>query len=220
MERALASEGRPENLIQSFPKWHFARLHLNPCSTLDIVPIILSVASSISHGFSKQPRPGIRLIAGEGVEGDAHRGQTVQHLYRVRQDPTQPNLCQLHLLAGEMLDELRIKGFAVGPGDLGENVLTDGIDLLALPLGTRLHLGDEAAVEVTGLRTPCSQIDGFLPGLQQHLWGARETSLSGRSARTRRAGIMSIVLRGGLVRSGDSLRVELPPGPHRPLPPV
>jgi MOSC domain-containing protein YiiM len=179
-------------------------------------PTILAVSRSAAHGFAKQPQPHIHLLAGEGVEGDAHRGATTQHLYLKRKDPHQPNLCQVHLFAAEMLDELGAKGFTLGPGEIGENILTRGLDLLTLPLGTKLHLGAEAIVEVTGLRTPCSQIDGYRAGLQQYLWGQRDAA----GKKTRRAGIMSVVLRGGLVTPGDALRVELPPLPHRPLGPV
>jgi MOSC domain-containing protein YiiM len=156
------------------------------------------------------------LLVGEGVEGDAHRGKTTQHLYLKRKDPSQPNLCQVHLLAAEMLAELGRKGFPLLPGDLGENILTSGIDLLALPRGTRLHLGDSAVVEVTGLRTPCSQIDRFRAGLQAHLWGPADTS----GKRTRRAGVMSIVLQSGNVKPGDAVQVILPPQPHQALGPV
>jgi len=175
-----------------------------------------AVSRATEHGFSKQPQPSIRLIAGEGVEGDAHRGATTQHLYLKRRDPTQPNLCQVHLFAAEMLEELAAKGFAVAPGDLGENILTRGLDVFALPLGTLLHLGATAVVEVTGLRTPCLQIDTFRTGLQQHLWGERDAN----GQRPRRAGIMSIVIRTGDIRRGDNLRIELPPLPHTPLGPV
>jgi MOSC domain-containing protein YiiM len=178
--------------------------------------VILATSRSSRHSFSKQPQPSLRLIAGEGVEGDAHRGVTVQHLYDRRKDPGRPNRSQVHLLAAELLAELAQKGFAMGPGELGENILTQGIDLLALPAATLLHLGPEAVVEVTGLRTPCVQIDRHRTGLQQHLWGTPDAS--GR--KTRRAGIMSIVLHGGLVHPGDPVRVELPPLPHRPLDPV
>jgi len=179
-------------------------------------PTILAVSRSPAHGFAKQPQPHIRLLAGEGVEGDAHRGTTTQHLYLKRKDPTQPNLCQVHLFAAEMLDELAAKGFTLQPGEIGENILTRNIDLLALPLGTQLQLGAEAVVKVTGLRTPCSQIDRFRSGLQQHLWGPRDAN----GQRSRRAGIMAIVLRGGLVQPSDTVTITLPPKPHRPLGPV
>lgn len=178
--------------------------------------VVDAVSCSGAHGFSKTPQPSVRLIAGEGVEGDAHRGRTVQHLYQVRRDPTRPNLCQVHLFAAEKLEELAAKGFAVSAGELGENVLTRGLDLLALPRNARLHLGVDAVVEVTGLRTPCSQIDNFRPGLLQHMWDERDAE----GKRTRRAGIMSVVLAGGEVRAGDRVRVELPPEPHLPLGPV
>jgi MOSC domain-containing protein YiiM len=180
-------------------------------------PTILAVSLSPVHGFSKQLQPCIRLIAGEGVEGDAHRGATVQHLYLKRKNAAAPNLCQVHLFAQEMLDELAAKGFSLRPGELGENILTQGSELLTLPRGAHLHLGPEAIVEVTGLRTPCSQIDGHRRGLQQHLWGA---PAPGNKQKTRRAGIMAIVLTGGLVHPGDAIRIELPPQPHQPLGPV
>jgi MOSC domain-containing protein YiiM len=175
------------------------------------------VATSLceEHGFCKKPQTHIRLIAGEGVEGDAHRGRKVQHLYLMRQNPEAPNLCQVHLFASEMLDELTAKGFTVQPGEIGENLLTQGVDLLSLPLGTLLHIG-ETTLEVTGLRTPCSQINGHRSGLQQLLWGARDA----KGQRTRRAGIMTIVLTGGLIHPNDSIRIELPPEPHQPLGPV
>jgi MOSC domain-containing protein YiiM len=92
-------------------------------------------------------------------------GRTVQHRSRVAKDSSQPNLRQVHLIHAELFDELRDAGFTVVPGDLGENVTTRGIDLLALPTGTRLRIGAEAMVEVTGLRNPCRQIERFQPGL-------------------------------------------------------
>lgn len=183
---------------------------------MNAAPSVVAVSLSPSHGFSKQPQLAIRLIAGEGVEGDAHRGTTTQHLYLKRKEPTQHNLAQVHLLGEKLLQEIEAKGFEVAPGGLGENILTRGLDLLSLPTGTRLHLGTEAVVEVTGLRTPCSQIDGYRSGLQQHLWGERNAD----GKRARRAGVMSIVLKGGLVYAQDAIRIEWPPEPHVPLGPV
>jgi len=177
---------------------------------------IVSVSRSPQHGFSKAPQPFVRLIAGEGVEDDAHRGKTTQHLYLKRKDPTQPNLAQVHLIASELLAELAAKGFEVKAGELGENILTSGMELLTLSLGTRLKLGNEAVIEVTGLRTPCSQIDRFRTGLQQHMWGPRDEA----NKATRRAGVMAIVLTGGIVRPDDAISVELPDGPQIPLGPV
>jgi len=180
------------------------------------MPIILSVSRNHQHTFSKSPQSQIRLIADEGIEGDAHRGATTQHLYLKRKNPTQPNLAQVHLLASEKLQQLAAEGFEILPGQLGENILTQGIDLLALPLGTLLHLGPEAVVEVTGVRTPCSQIDALRPNLQQQMWGPRDAT----GKRTRDAGIMSIVRAGGLVHPNDILRIVLPAEPYLPLPPV
>jgi MOSC domain-containing protein YiiM len=152
------------------------------------------------------------LVAGIGVEGDAHAGVTVRHRSRVAVDPTQPNLRQVHLVHAELHDELRARGFTVDPGQIGENITTRGLDLLALPTGTVLRLGPRAVVEVTGLRNPCRQLDGFQAGLLRAVLDADE-----RGRPVRKAGIMGIVLRGGPVRPGDPIGVDLPEGPHRPL---
>lgn len=175
-------------------------------------PVVTAVSRSGRHSFSKANELWIRLVAGRGVEGDAHQGVTVKHRSRVRRDPTSPNLRQVHLIHAELHDELRAAGFDVGPGEMGENVTTRGVDLLGLPAGTRLHLGDEAVVEVTGLRNPCVQLDRFQPGLMEATLDRDD-----HGGLVRKAGIMSIVLHGGEVRPGDPVRVELPPQPHRPL---
>jgi MOSC domain-containing protein YiiM len=177
--------------------------------------IVVAVSLRAGHHFSKTPSLGIRLLTGLGVAGDAHLGETVKHRSRVRKDPTQPNLRQVHLLHIELFDELRAKGFAVKPADLGENVTTSGIDLLALPTGTRLHLGADAVVEVTGLRNPCIQLDHFQKGLM-----AATLDKDADGNLIRKAGIMSIVIADGDVRPGDAIGVELPDRPHRPLLPV
>jgi len=174
--------------------------------------VVTAVGLSPVHGFSKPLADAIRLLAGLGVEGDAHMGETVKHRSRVKVDPTQPNLRQVHLIQGELHDELAAAGFAVRPGDLGENVTTRGIDLLGLPTGARLRLGAEAVVEITGLRNPCGQIDGFRPGLLKLVVGRDEAGNL-----VRKAGVMGIVLAGGPVRPGDPITIELPPEPHRPL---
>jgi MOSC domain-containing protein YiiM len=176
---------------------------------------VAAVSRSGAHTFGKANHDAIRLLAGLGVEGDAHLGVTVKHRSRVARDPTQPNLRQVHLIHGELHDELAAAGFAVSPGEMGENVTTRGIDLLALPVGARLHLGDAAVVEVTGLRNPCVQLDRFQPGLMAAVLGHDE-----HGGLVRKAGIMGVVLAGGEVRPGDPVHVELPPEPRRPLEPV
>ncbi|MGE0718126.1 MAG: MOSC domain-containing protein [Alphaproteobacteria bacterium] len=176
---------------------------------------VVAVAADGTHRFSKPGRPAIRLLAGLGVEGDAHMGTTVKHRSRVARDPTQPNLRQVHLVHHELLDELVAAGFRVGPGVMGENVTTVGLDLLGLPTGARLALGAAAIVEVTGLRNPCAQLDNFQKGLTK---AVLDHDAAGNLVR--RAGIMAIVLAGGEVRPGDAIGVELPPGPPRPLVPV
>ena len=178
-------------------------------------PCVVSVAFSDSHSFSKPRVAAIELIAGVGVRGDAHAGGTVKHRSRVRKDPTAPNLRQVHLLHRELFDELAAQGFAVGPGDIGENVVTVGVDLLGLPVGTRLHLGDEAVVELTGLRNPCAQLDDFQPGLMAAVLDRAEDG-----SLLRKSGVMSVVVTGGTVRPGDAIRVVLPAEPHRALAPV
>jgi MOSC domain-containing protein YiiM len=176
---------------------------------------VVAVAASPAHHFSKQPQPVIRLVEGLGIEGDAHLGTTVQHRSRVRRDPTAPNLRQVHLIQSELFEEVRSAGHQVLPGALGENVTTAGVDLLALPVGTLLLLGQTAEVLVTGLRNPCRQIDDFQAGLLKRVLG-RDAD----GALVRRAGVMGVVRRGGEVRAGDEVCVVLPSEPHRPLAPV
>jgi len=165
--------------------------------------------------MAKPNEEGIRLLSGLGVEGDAHLGKTVKHRSRVRRDPSEPNLRQVHLIHEELHEELRAAGFSVAPGQMGENVTTRGVDLLGLPTGTRLHLGDVAVVEVTGLRNPCVQLEGIQPGLMAATLGCDE-----EGELVRKSGVMSIVLAGGDVRPGDPIRVELPTEPNEPLEPV
>ena len=173
---------------------------------------VVAVCRDGGHAFSKPAVASIRLLAGLGVVGDAHAGVTVQHRSRVARDATQPNLRQVHLIGAELFAELAAAGFAVGAGDLGENVITQGIDLLALPAGARLRLGAAAVLEVTGLRNPCQQINEFRPGLMAAVLD-REPD----GGLIRKAGVMAVVLAGGQVRPGDAIVVDLPPPPHRPL---
>lgn len=177
--------------------------------------IVLGVARSPTHTLSKHEMPSIRLLPGLGVEGDAHLGERVKHRSRVARDPSQPNLRQVHLIHAELFAELRAAGFELAAGQMGENVTTSGLDLLALPQGTRLRLGTAAVVEVTGLRNPCAQLDRIRPGLMRATL-ARDAE----GNLVRKAGIMGVVVAGGEVRPGDPIAVDLPPPPHRPLAPV
>ena len=177
--------------------------------------IVAAVHRSSSHTMKKPGQASIRLLEGLGVEDDAHMGVTVQHLFRVKKDPTQPNLRQVHLIHAELHDELRAAGFTVTAGEMGENITTRGLDLLGLPVGTRLRLGADSVVEITGLRNPCHQLDGIQPGL---LAACVEHDSDGRLIR--KAGVMGIVLAGGEVQPADAIRIELPAEPHRPLEPV
>lgn len=176
---------------------------------------VVAVSRLERHNISKSTRSSIRLVAGLGVEGDAHAGETVKHRSRVRRDPTQPNLRQVHLIHAELHDTLRAAGLELAPGEMGENVTTRGVDLLSLPTGARLRLGAEAVVEITGLRNPCLQLNGLRPGLMNAV-----LDRDADGALVRKAGVMGVVLAGGEVRPGDMIRVELPDGPPRPLGPV
>ena len=173
---------------------------------------VTAVSSSPTHSFSKPNRDVIRLLAGLGVEGDAHLGTTVKHRSRVAKDPGQPNLRQVHLIHAELHDELRAAGYDIAAGAMGENLTTRGIDLLGLPAGSRLRIGETAVIEVTGLRNPCVQIDRFRKGLMKAVLGKDD-----QGNLIRKSGVMAVVVEGGEVKAGDAIQVETPPGPHRPL---
>jgi len=167
--------------------------------------LVSNVFSSPTHTMSKTARYQIVLLAGLGVEGDAHLGVTVKHRSRVVADPTQPNLRQVHLIHSELHAELEGKGFAVAAGQMGENITTQGINLLGLSVGTRLYIGDHAILEITGLRNPCLQLEGIAAGLMQAVLGKDENGNL-----IRKAGVMSVVIKGGDVRPNDEIRVEHP----------
>ncbi|UWX98783.1 MOSC domain-containing protein [Arthrobacter zhaoxinii] len=173
---------------------------------------VVSVSQSSKHTFSKDRVESVLLVEGLGVDGDAHSGTTVQHVFRKRFHPTEPNLRQVHLIQAELFEELEQDGFEVGPGDLGENITTRGIDLLNLPEGALLRIGPDAVVQVTGLRNPCRQIDRFQTGLLKAV-----LPLDSNGKVVRKTGVMGIVLTGGRVSADDKIRVELPAGPHRRL---
>ena len=177
--------------------------------------VVIAVSRSATHTMSKPNQESIQLMTGLGVAGDAHQGETVKHRSRVARDPTQPNLRQVHLIHAELHDELQGAGFAVSPGQMGENVTTRGVDLLGLPVGTRLLLGNTATVEVTGLRNPCAQLDGIAPGLM-----AATLDRDAEGNLVRKAGVMGVVLNDGEVRPGDAITIEPPSAPHRSLEPV
>ncbi|MDQ0894747.1 MOSC domain-containing protein [Agromyces ramosus] len=181
----------------------------------DSTATVVAVASDDVHRFSKPLQEEITLIAGHGVAGDAHAGPTMIRRVRYRPTETLPNLRQVHLVHHELFDEVAVDGFTVAPGQLGENVTTRGVDLLSLPRGTRIRLGTDAEVEITGLRNPCKQINGFQSGLMKRL-----VSRGADGQVTRLAGVMAIVLSDGVVRAGDPLSITLPEGEHEALQPV
>lgn len=174
--------------------------------------VVAAVSRSSAHTFSKLNQDRIQLLTGLGVEGDSHLGKTVKHRSRVAVDPTQLNLRQVHFMHAELHDELQAAGFVVSAGQMGENITTRGIDLLSLPTGTNLRIGNVAIVEITGLRNPCTQLDRFQPGLMAAVLGRNE-----QGKLIRKAGVMGIVIVGGKVNPGDAICIELPPQPHQPL---
>lgn len=176
---------------------------------------VTAVSRSAGHTLSKPNTNGIQLLVGLGVEGDAHSGRTVKHRSRLARFADAPNLRQVHLIHAELHDELENKGFRVWAGQMGENITTRGVDLLALPTAAHLHLGLTAIVEITGLRNPCAQLDRIQPGLMK---ATLDRDQHGNLIR--KAGIMGVVVAGGTVRPGDAIRVKLPSEPHQPLAPV
>lgn len=182
---------------------------------MSAAPQVVAVSRDAEHRFSKPTTGSIELLEGWGVEGDAHAGTTVQHRSRVARDPSQPNLRQVHLIHAELLDQLAGAGHEVEPGQLGENITTRGIDLLGLPTGVLLRIGESAVVRITGLRNPCQQIEGFDTGLLRELVGRRADGTI-----ERRGGVMGVVVASGSVRPGDGIVVEAPPGDLEPLAPV
>jgi MOSC domain-containing protein YiiM len=174
-------------------------------------PVVVSVSVSRTHSFSKEKVQSIRLIENFGIEGDAHAGPTDQHLFHIRRFGQIPNLRQVHLIHAELFDELAEKGHSICPGDLGENIVTRGVDLLGLPTGTYLNLGPQAVIEITGLRNPCKQIENFQPGL------LKQVAVQMPDGLVRKGGVMAIVLKGGIVRPSDLIETTLPPIPHQPL---
>ena len=173
--------------------------------------MVVAVSRCPTHGFSKVPRSEITLLEGLGVEGDAHAGVTAQHLYRIKLNAKAPNLAQVHFLPVELFDEMAALGYVLVPGAMGENVLTAGLDLAAMPTGATFRIGD-AVVEVSGIRDPCRKIDALGKGLTKAMFGRTP-----RGELLRKAGIMGVVRRGGTLRPGDAIAVALPPEPHRPL---
>ena len=180
-----------------------------------MIASVVAVSLSGRHTFSKPNQLSVRLVQGLGVEGDAHMGEKVKHRYHVARNPDAPNLRQVHLIHRELFDELRAAGFDTRPGELGENITTEGVDLLNLPRGARLRIGDEAIVELTGLRSPCVQIDRFQPGLLAVVLG-RDAD----GATVRKSGVMGIVIADGEARPGDPISIEMPAGPRERLAPV
>lgn len=177
-------------------------------------PIVIAVASDSKHNIIKPIRESVRLIAGWGVEGDAHAGKTVQHRYDKRRNPDAPNLRQVHLMHSELFDQVSGLGLSVKPGQMGENITTRHIDILNLPRGTQLRIG-EAVIEITGLRNPCKYLNQIAPGLLKACLGKHEDGTN-----FPHSGVMGVILADGEVKAGDEIHIITPPKPHERLKPV
>ncbi len=187
-----------------------------PIPTADLTGAVAAVHRSGEHTFSKRTVDSITLLPGLGVDGDAHLGAQVKHRSRVAADPTQPNLRQVHLVMSELLDEVVAAGHSIVPGQLGENITTTGIDLIALPVGSIVRLGDTALVALTGLRNPCRQIRNVGDGVLKMMFvdGERYGRPGEQVGRT---GVMGVVVAGGMVRPGDPIAVRFPAGVTTPM---
>ncbi|WP_421850941.1 MOSC domain-containing protein [Marinomonas sp.] len=170
---------------------------------------VISLSKDSEHHFSKETCESLIFLKGLGIEGDAHCGVTVKHRSRVKADPTQPNLRQVHLVHSELISELKNSGFNVDAGTIGENVFTEGVDLLSLPRDTLISLGSQVVLKVTGLRNPCAQLDNYQSGLTKAVLDRDEDG-----SLVRKAGIMAVVDEGGIVKVGDSISLKMPPEPH------
>jgi MOSC domain-containing protein YiiM len=171
---------------------------------------VVSVNSSPTGGIGKDPQPQITLVANHGVEGDFHAGANVRHRSRAASTPEAPNLRQVHLIHSELFDEVAALGIDVKPGQMGENITTRGLSILDLTVGTRLHVGESAVIEITGLRNPCKQLND----IDKRLLGEVARKLEDGTI-MRKAGIMGIVLEGGVIRPGDAIRAEVAEGAKR-----
>ena len=173
---------------------------------------VIAVCSRDAHLFSKENRVEIELIKNFGINGDAHAGMYVKHRSRVKKNPKQLNLRQVHLIPIELLDEMKQHGYDLHPGDLGENITTSGIDLINLPLNSQINIGEEVILEVRGLRDPCKQIEDFKSGLLKKM-----ITKDADGNLIRKTGIMTIVLGGGIVKPNDKIEVVLPKKPYHKL---
>jgi len=173
---------------------------------------VFAVCLSPTHSMAKPVVDSVTLIKGIGVEGDAHSGKKVKHIYIAKRKPNKPNLRQVHLIHTELHDELSEKGFSVSAGQMGENITTKGIDLLNLPQDTILKIGDSSVILITGLREPCHQLNGVENGLMKAVLGKDENG-----GLIRKSGVMAVVLEGGEVKAGDEILMEFPDKPFEKL---
>jgi MOSC domain-containing protein YiiM len=140
---------------------------------------IIAVCRSEKKGTSKTPVGEIIVKENYGVEGDAHADCTTHR--------------QVSLLSTESIDKMRKKGFDfLKPGDFAENITTEGIDLAALPVGTRLKAGKEVILEMTQIGKECHAACAIRQQVGDCIMP--------------REGIFAKVIHGGRVKAGDTIK--------------
>ena len=142
---------------------------------------IVSLNISAKKGVRKKPIKEVLLKTNYGIEGDAHASSEWHR--------------QVSLLALESIRKMQDKGLNVNPGDFAENITTEGIDLPALPVGTRMTIGNNIEVEVSQIGKECHTRCAIY-------------YLAGDCVMPKE-GIFVKVLKGGKVREGDEITVNL-----------
>jgi len=161
---------------------------------------VLALCRNENPGIPKIQVDSIQLVEEFGVEGDYHAGKTIRHRYLAKKDPDQPNHRQVLLIDAKILGDLDQRGIRIIPGQMGENIVCYGIDVMLLEIGTRFTAG-EALLEITEARHPCHQLNDSHPDLYQ----AVIEEIGGEEIYS--AGVFARVIRGGNVDAGNSIFV-------------
>ncbi len=141
---------------------------------------VIAVCTSKKKGIKKEPVAEVLIKEGYGVTGDAH-ADCLTHR-------------QVSLLAIESIDKMRSLGFDLSPGDFAENITTQGIDLVSVPVGTRIMAGDEVILEMTQIGKECHTACNIRRQIGDCIMP--------------REGVFTRVIRGGLVRAGDTIMIN------------
>jgi MOSC domain-containing protein YiiM len=161
---------------------------------------VVAVCKKSEPGLPKLQVDSVELIENYGITGDYHAGRFVRHRYLAEKDPNQPNVRQILLVDTSMLAALYEKDIHLKPGMLGENIIVDGVSVMALPIGTEVEIG-ETLLEMTEVRNPCYQLNEMHPDLL-------ETVKSEHAGIRHNAGMLARILKGGWIRPGDLVTVR------------